>query len=190
MPKDKSVGLPNRREFIERVLTTTSAIAVTAALPAADAQTPAPGPTCPANIAPPNGVPQVGGELLSIAEIRSGPDRVLRATITASDENRSLWIVQANTLDKQGFNVTTCRENEAMRFFSGAPSGGKPVWPVTKGVPGPGPTLRARVGDTVQITLLSHVDVKNFPNTLDLAEQGKSAGCDASNTLLGPAGQQ
>jgi FtsP/CotA-like multicopper oxidase with cupredoxin domain len=190
MPKDKSVGLPNRREFIERVLTTTSAIAVTAALPAADAQTPAPVPTCPANTAAPNGVPQVGGELLSIAEIRSGPDRVLRATITASDENRSLWIVQANTLDKQGFNVTTCRENEAMRFFSGAPSGGKPVWPVAKGVPGPGPTLRARVGDTVQITLLNHVDVKNFPNTLDLAEQGKSAGCDASNTLLGATGQQ
>jgi FtsP/CotA-like multicopper oxidase with cupredoxin domain len=189
MPQDKNKEMPSRREFLERVATMTSAVALTGALPQATAQTapPAAAPTCPAG---PHGVAQFGGDLLSIGEIRSGPDKVLRATITASDENRSLWIAQPNTLDKQGYNVTTCRENEAMRFFAGAPSGGKKVWPVAKGLPGPGPTLRARIGDTVQITLLNHVDVKNFPNTLDLAEQGKSAGCDVSSTLIGPAGNQ
>src|SRR5262249_1674216 len=118
MPQDNPEGLPNRRKFIERVLTTTSAIAVTAALPAAGEQTQAPIPTCPPNT--PEGIPQSGGELLSIGEIRSGPDKVLRATITVSDENRSLWIGQPNKLDNQGFNITTCRENEPMRFFAGA----------------------------------------------------------------------
>ena len=77
-----------------------------------------------------------------------------------------------------------------MRYFAGSPTDGARVWPKTKGIPGPGPTLRARVGDTVQIILLNHVDVKNFPNTLDLAEQGKSTGCDVSSTLIGNPGEE
>jgi hypothetical protein len=59
------------------------------------------------------------------------------------------------------------------------------VWPFTHGVPAPGPTLRARVGDRVQITLLNHVNVKNFPGTLDVAEHGDN--CD-QNKSVGPGG--
>src|SRR5436190_16426244 len=76
-----------------------------------------------------------------------------------------------------------------MRYFAGGPTGGRRVWPIAKGVPAPAPTLRARVGDHVEITLLNHVDVKNFHDTLDLAEQGKSDGCDISNTLAGAPGE-
>jgi FtsP/CotA-like multicopper oxidase with cupredoxin domain len=40
----------------------------------------------------------------------------------------------------------------------------------------PGPTLRARIGDMVQLTFLNHVDPLNYPNTLDRGDNANS--CD------------
>jgi FtsP/CotA-like multicopper oxidase with cupredoxin domain len=173
----------SRRRFLARALGAASTLAVASAAPTS-------APTCPSDAPGPEGVAQSGAELQTIAEIRRGADSALRATIVVQDENRSLWMGLPNTVDKEQFNLPVCRENYRMRYFAGGPTGGARVWPVAKSVPGPGPTLRARIGDHVEITLLNHVDVKNFPNTLDLAEQGKSAGCDVSNTLDGAPGKQ
>jgi FtsP/CotA-like multicopper oxidase with cupredoxin domain len=184
MPEDKldSRKVGTRRDFLTRALGAASTLAtVGAALPATV-------PTCPAD-APADGVAQSGAPLQTIGEVRRGGDGILRATLMVEDENRSLWMGLPNTLDKEKFNLPVCRENYRMRYFAGGPTGGARVWPVAKGVPAPGPTLRARVGDHVQITLLNHVDLKNFPDTLDLAEQGKSDGCDVSNTLAGEPGK-
>ena len=59
-------------------------------------------------------------------------------------------------------------------------------WPTTgdQAEPLPGPTLRARVGDIVQISLLNEVDAAWFGLTYDRGEQG--LGCDES---MGPDGQ-
>jgi FtsP/CotA-like multicopper oxidase with cupredoxin domain len=141
--------------------------------------------TCPAV----GGAPPAVGALPRIAEIASGADRVLRATITVADEIRAVWLPQPNPAPGQP-PKQLCLEGQPMRFFAGAPTGGKRVWPMQQAVPGPGPTLRARVGDTVQVILLNQVDTKNFPETLDLAEQGKSDGCDASTTLTGSPGDE
>jgi FtsP/CotA-like multicopper oxidase with cupredoxin domain len=179
-----SSDTPSRREWLVRAAAAVSSLAAAHAAPLPE--TPADAPACPAGV----GTPQSGGALPEIGEIVSGQDRVLRATVTVEDEVRAVWTAMPNTVDDQQFNKSTCREGYPMRYFAGANTGGKRVWPAVKGVPGPGPTLRARVGDTVQIVLLNHVDVKNFPNTLDLAEQGKSAGCDSSTTLVGDPGQE
>ncbi|MEO8592713.1 MAG: multicopper oxidase domain-containing protein [Candidatus Solibacter sp.] len=178
---------PSRRQWLTQIAATVSGATLAGALPAAESPEPADAAaTCPAR----GGVPEIGGTLPEIAEIASGPDRVLRATITVDDEVRSVWMFRNNPENPFQLNPPVCREGHPMRYFAGAPTGGKRVWPVAKGVPAPGPTLRARVGDTVQITLLNHVDAKSFPNTLDLAEQGKSTGCDVSTTLLGDPGQE
>lgn len=155
---------PNRREFLK-------AAAIAA---------------CPEG---PNGVLQSGAPLVAVGEIRRTDDGVLRATILVEDELRAVWVIQPNAVTRPGFREPACREKQAMRYFAGGPTGGKRVAPAIKGVPGPGPTLRARMGDQVQITLLNHVDVKNFPDSLDLAERGRSTGCDSSVTLQGAAGQ-
>jgi FtsP/CotA-like multicopper oxidase with cupredoxin domain len=181
---EHSSDTTSRREWFVRAAAAVSGIAAAHTL--AHADPPAATPTCPAG----GGIPQAGAALPDIGEISSGSDRVLRATITVEDEIRAVWTAMPNTLDADQFNKSTCREGYAMRYFAGAPTGGKRAWPVLKGVPGPGPTLRARVGDTVQIILLNHVDVKNFPASLDLAEQGKSTGCDSSATLVGDPGQE
>jgi FtsP/CotA-like multicopper oxidase with cupredoxin domain len=77
-----------------------------------------------------------------------------------------------------------------VRFFAGYnPADPKP-WPNTKGLPAPGPTLRGKVGDTVNITLLNHINVADFRESVnagpgmgtDRAEKG--LGCDASTAVI------
>ena len=50
-------------------------------------------------------------------------------------------------------------------------------------LPRPGPTLRARVGDLVQLTFINQIDTGNFAfsaDRLDRGETGKGGGCDQS----------
>src|SRR5215471_8099106 len=114
-----------RRDFIVRAF----------AISAAAVQTPAPAATC-------GGAPSSGALLQNIGEIRRGANKVLRATLVVEDENRSLWIGQPNTQDGQQFALPACRENQRMRYFAGGATGERRTWPVTKGIPGPAPTLR------------------------------------------------
>ncbi len=74
-----------------------------------------------------------------------------------------------------------------MRYFTGALPGGPQIWPTPdfKGSPAPGPTIRAKVGDTVEITLLNQVDVAAFGDSLDTGET--TGACDVA-TSAGPAG--
>jgi FtsP/CotA-like multicopper oxidase with cupredoxin domain len=180
----------SRRQFFQRALALASAIAVVEPLSAQQTQ-----PSCPAQ--PTGGVTgtaQSGAQLPTIGEIARDANGVLRATVTIRDEDKWVWTASANKNDPGNFYAQPYCPNSAerMRFFSGAVTGGNQVWPGTaeKGIPTAGPTLRASVGDLVNITLLNQVDIKNFPNTLDLAEQGKSQGCDVSTTLVGPIGNQ
>src|ERR1044072_8545752 len=127
--------------------------------------------------------PAAGGQTLqSIMEIKSagaGPAKTLKAVIKVLDEEKVY--LGSPLAGQSGPSCNTGR----MRYFSGydasLPPLGRPVWPKTHGVPGPGPTLRASVGDTIQITLLNHVNTKNFPNTLDVAEHGQA--CDQNTTF-------
>ena len=54
-----------------------------------------------------------------------------------------------------------------LRYFEGHyhgnPSGSK--WPTNPALPGPGPTLRVRVGDRVQVHLSNEIDPTKFPQT-------------------------
>ena len=54
--------------------------------------------------------------------------------------------------------------------------------------PMPGPTLRARVGDLVQLTLLNQIDPNVFPYSIDQGE--KSFGCDQTTLYPANAGDQ
>jgi FtsP/CotA-like multicopper oxidase with cupredoxin domain len=176
-----------RRQFFNKALAFTTALAAAEQLAAQQTT-----PTCPAQPAGGvTGTPLSGAPLPTIGEIARGGDAVLRATVAVQDENKWMWMAKANQSDAGGYAVPYCPDNsQRMRFFTGAVTGKPTAWPTGKGVPTAGPTLRARVGDLVNITLLNQVDTKNFPDTLDLAEQGKSEGCDVSSTLNGPIGNQ
>lgn len=162
-----------RRDFLQRAMAVASGLAVTSMLPGiaremwvAEAQSSC-DPAAP------------GQTLQAIMEIKTGPTKILKAVLKVLDEKK-VYLGSP----PQGTSRPSCNSGQ-MRYFSGYDANLTPplrrVWPSKHGVPGPGPTLRASVGDTIQITLLNHVDTRNFPNTLDVAEHGQA--CDQNTTF-------
>lgn len=166
----KEEGAVTRRDFLQKTMAVASAVALTSMLPGfateawAEMATPA---ACPP-----------GSELRGIMEIKS-VGKTLKAVLKVLDENKTyLTPAKAGSAD--------CVTNSGqMRYIGGydasLPPLGREVWPPNPKIPNPAPTLRARLGDRVQITLLNHVNVKNFPGgQLDVAETGQA--CDQNIT--------
>lgn len=179
---DLKSGL-TRREFLHKSMMVTSGLALSAMLSAfapEDWAVVAQSPPC-----------KPGQPLTTIMEIPArspaGTPGTLQAVIKILNEKKE-YLAASKTA-----NQTVCKSGQ-MRYFSAYDKTNPgTVWPEsfpeTKGGPAPGPTLRCRVGDTVQITLLNHVNPDNFPRTsdvsevepLDAAERGET--CDVAKTL-------
>ena len=151
----------SRRDFLKKTMAVTSGLALFSMLPkfatGVWAEMAFPAAACPP-----------GQPLQEIMEIKSS-GKTLNAVLKILDEKRT-------------YLAAKCVPNTAqMRYISGYdPSTPSKVWPPNPKVMNPGPTLRARLGDRVQITLLNHVDVTKFGDSLDVAEKGK--GCDTHTT--------
>ena len=159
-----------RRDFIGTSLAAGAAVALGAALPAGTeaglAQTPAP--------------PVAGQPLPTIAEIvKTTPTGPVQGVIKILNENKTYLGASKATPG------TTVAQTGQMRYFTGSLPGGREIWPPKNGNPAPGPTIRARVGDMVEVTLLNQVDVAAFGDSLDTGE--RTGGCDVS-TSVGPTG--
>ena len=114
-------------------------------------------------------------DLLKIPEIQSDKQsHILKATVILSDEQRSLAGISAT-----GASICNLQH---VRMFKGSVTGHPEPWPSTGDIL-PGPTLRAHVGDLVELTFMNQVNPKNFPNTLDQDEEGKTAGCDVATGM-------
>jgi FtsP/CotA-like multicopper oxidase with cupredoxin domain len=101
--------------------------------------------------------PALEQPMLKVPELTRDPStNSLQAVLTVSDQERVIW-----------FNTATpifCA-SQHLRYFSGySVVHPEERWPATN-EPLPGPTLRARVGDTVQITFLNQINVKNLPDS-------------------------
>ncbi|MGH8589121.1 MAG: multicopper oxidase domain-containing protein [Gammaproteobacteria bacterium] len=117
--------------------------------------------------AQPNCTP--GRDLITIPEIKSKEGR-LQGVVTLSDEERSL----------AGSATGAPCDTQQLRFFKGySTQEPRKPWPSTGDIL-PGPTLRARVGDLVELAFLNQVNPSNFPNTLDQQDRGKTDGCDTA----------
>jgi FtsP/CotA-like multicopper oxidase with cupredoxin domain len=155
-----------RRDFLQKTMALASGLALYSMLPPFAGKALA--EMASMSLCPP------GHPVKEIMEIKSS-GQVLKAVLKVLDESKTY--------------VTPSGQNNTgqMRYIAGydaslpAPPPAGKVWPFDHGVPMPGPTLRARVGDRVQITLLNHVNVKNFPGgQLDVAETGGA--CDQNVT--------
>ncbi len=159
----KEESASTRRDFLQQAMAVASGLAISSMLPAF--VTKAWAKAALAAACPP------GQPLQSVMEIKSS-GKTLKAVLKVLDENKT-------------YLAPGCvPDSGQMRYISGydasAPPIGRRIWPPNPRVPSPAPTLRARLGDRVQITLLNHVDVKNFPGTLDVADTGKA--CDQNVT--------
>jgi FtsP/CotA-like multicopper oxidase with cupredoxin domain len=112
-----------------------------------------------------------GRDLLTVPEIKAKNGKLLGVVMLA-DEQRTLAGLATSSGSPCNF--------QQLRFFEGySLQEPQTPWPHTGDIL-PGPTLRAHVGDWVEIAFLNQVNPSNFPNTLDQGEQGKTDGCDAA----------
>ena len=162
-------------------------------VPQARAQTPSPTPSPGAS--PVNPCPQAlmpRQPLIPVPVINSANGK-LQGTVVLSDEEE--WMTfRVPSAAPPGIrsqcmpqHVRTFREWGARPTMAKAPYG-QYLTPPTAGkpdlqfaLPRPGPTLRARVGDLVQLTFINEINVLNFPYSIDRGETGQGGGCDESN---------
>jgi FtsP/CotA-like multicopper oxidase with cupredoxin domain len=160
---------------IARVAAALGVLALLAPAPPAAAQNP--------QIVP---CPPQGQSLLVMPEIKSSGGK-LQATIQLTDSLRTLWDYP---------DTTRCATQHLryLRGYQGFDPASAKSWP-SGSEPLPGPTLRARVGDLVQIAFFNDVDTQNFASALDKGAIGTQAACDQYTTSqagkpssTGPAG--
>ena len=145
---------------------------------------PTPTPTPIANPCPPA---MTGQTLIPVPEIVSKAGK-LRGTLILSDEPE--WMAfrvppsapsdssRSQCLPQQ---VRTFREFGAVPNPTPAPAPSGPYSKRSFAFPRPGPTLRARVGDLVELTFINQINPSNFPQSMDRGETGIGGGCDQSN---------
>jgi len=106
-------------------------------------------------------------ELVRVPELIAKDGKLRRTLIVESDFNRI------------PFAANNCTA-QMVRIFRGVDAVPAPPDPVN-GIrnPLPGPTLRARVGDLVQLTFLNLIDANRFPaGSIDRGERSPQGGCD------------
>jgi FtsP/CotA-like multicopper oxidase with cupredoxin domain len=112
--------------------------------------------------------PGPGQPVLKIPELTSSGGK-LRATVVLADEQQRVHF----TSPSPGGCAL-----QYMRFFRGV--GATPAIPQGQFKdPIPGPTLRARVGDLIQLSFLNHIDPNNYGNSIDRGEN--TGGCDETS---------
>jgi FtsP/CotA-like multicopper oxidase with cupredoxin domain len=122
--------------------------------------------------------PPYGDTLLRVPELTRDPaTKTLKAVMKVSDQQRMVWFPAADS----GGSIFCAAQH--LRYFQGySLTNPNENWPVSNGLaePLPGPTLRARVGDIIEISFFNEVNVNNFPNSLyfDRADRGQGTGCD------------
>jgi FtsP/CotA-like multicopper oxidase with cupredoxin domain len=128
--------------------------------------------------------PPMSAPLLRIPEFVS-QNGVLRGSILLSDEQqRIVFRTPTSTgVNRPGLPGThfVCNP-QYVRVFHGlhAQPPLPPVPPNQYADPVPGPTLRARVGDIVELSFTNLINPNDFGNSIDQAENGKGDGCDSS----------
>ena len=114
-----------------------------------------------------------GAPLPTIPEIRAGADGILRGTLYTVSE-------QVKMTAKGPGGTTVCYPQWVRAYRPDAPKSWNPPASVLLD-PMTGPTLRARVGQLVELTFLNSIDANKFPNV----DQGR---CDETSLYPGTTG--
>jgi FtsP/CotA-like multicopper oxidase with cupredoxin domain len=151
-PAGQSDTPASRRDFLRNALDAASAIALAQLIPCpAEAQIPAGAP-----FANPAGIASKNGKLRAIMELNS---EIQRSVPNVAQKVR-LRYFQGWDIDNPSVKAPDLTKSDAVT---------------------PGPTLRAKLGDQVQIAFFNRVDDKLFPYTFDTVEGHASYGCDLTN---------
>ena len=147
--KEDTVGIaPSRRRFIASALTTALGVSI------ADMVHPCGlwAQTCTNKPGQPN-CSNSGDPFAPVREYRS-KNKLLAVDMTVTGGWKNVA-----TISGQGYQCCPMK----LRYYAAQERGGGAKWPENPALPGPGPTLRMRVGDTVDINLVNLIDQTLFP---------------------------
>jgi len=117
------------------------------------------------------GTCEPGRDLIAVPEIKSERG-ILRAELALLSGKRTLW---------GSVGDSRCLPQD-LRFFAGRSllNGESQDPAFTSGEPIPGPTLRARVGDLIEVKFVNRIDTQAFSSTLDQenVSSTNTTGCD------------
>jgi FtsP/CotA-like multicopper oxidase with cupredoxin domain len=137
-----------------------------------------------------------GQPLNSVPVIESGRDGKLQGTIILGDEQE--WMParvpdvapSSNSRSQcQPQWVRTFRKFGTTSNMASAPYGPyatephAPLKKVQYALPMPGPTLRARVGELIELTFINQINPGDFTKSMDRGETGAGGGCDESGSV-------
>jgi FtsP/CotA-like multicopper oxidase with cupredoxin domain len=149
----------NRRRFSRRASIVAAGFALAALLPSCLLAAPAQDTTpCSADNAfkPVGEIQSKDGKLQAVIKVVGGDRKVVTEAGAPLTPSKLRYF--------EGYNVVDATQQ----------------WPGAWRCAAPGPTLRAKLGDVVQVTLLNKVNSGEFANTLDSGEQGRDNGCNRS----------
>jgi FtsP/CotA-like multicopper oxidase with cupredoxin domain len=181
---EKMRALTRLAKFSLRIGIAVIALMLWQVLPS-QAQTPTPSPS-PVNPCPPELSPGPPAQALIPVPVIGSSEGRLRGTIILSDEQQWMTFRVPPSAPTDGSRsqclpqyVRMFREYGARSKMASAPYGTYSRVPVA--LPRPGPTLRARVGDLVQLTFINQINTLNFGDSIDRGETGRDGGCDSSS---------
>ncbi|HEV7570491.1 MAG TPA: multicopper oxidase domain-containing protein [Thermoanaerobaculia bacterium] len=132
------------------------------------------------------GDPATAGGAWTAPDLPTIPELVstggkLHATVVLTDEQQRLTFKTPPNAAPADNNVIKCAP-QYVRVFKGI--GAMPPIPKTTGDypdPMPGPTLRARLGDMIELTFLNQINPANFGDSIDRGDVNTGSGCDESS---------
>jgi FtsP/CotA-like multicopper oxidase with cupredoxin domain len=154
---------PSRRRFIASAFAAALGVSLAEILdPAQLSAAPQPAPTCS----------KAGDAFVPVREFAS-KNKVLNVNMTVKSAQKTIA-----TIAGQGYQCRTMK----VRYYEGLDNNGGGTWPVNPVLPGPGPTLRMRVGDHVLVHLNNKINPADFGKTT-----ANDFACNIENTF-NPAG--
>ncbi len=163
-----------------------AALAILSIMPADAQSTPPVAPPAPYVACPPDNQP-----LVQIPEIVSDGQGHLRGTLTLGSGQQRIFL--GNTDPTTG--ARWCLPQYTRQFSGGTVAAMYPGQPAPIPVPAtgfpdpvPGPTLRAKLGDLVQLTFLNQIQLGPWWRSIDRGERGE--GCDENPQVPYPGPDQ
>jgi FtsP/CotA-like multicopper oxidase with cupredoxin domain len=159
VPHQNPTARSSRRRFIASALAAALGVSVAELFDPAqlDALPQAP-PSCS----------KVGDAFVPVREFTS-KSKVLNVNMTVKSADKSIA-----TIAGQGYQCRTMK----VRYYEGHDNNGGGTWPTNPVLPGPGPTLRMRVGDSVRVLLNNKINPAQFGKTTP-----NDFACNVENTF-------
>jgi FtsP/CotA-like multicopper oxidase with cupredoxin domain len=129
--------------------------------------------------------PPLNQELIRVPELISDKGKLRGTIVVSAEQERITFRVPASAPSPTSTSQCFPQWVRIIRGVDAVPAP-PATEPNTYPDSLPGPTLRMRVGELVELTMLNQIDVGPFANSIDRGEASPQGGCDQTSIYPGP----